>query len=187
MGQHRLGSEPTGEQRLPDSFAGHRISDRGSIADEHRAGSDQRDAADPRRDRPSLVWRLSNRVRSQRPSDVRSAEEIEPQLLHLADAVPSIAAYSEPDVRTTSSQRKGPRVSRQEVGLEPDDQIPRGPIADVAPVLTERMPLTEVVVDGQAQRLANRRPHAVRGDQVHGPNASALPVLVVYVKVDGVG
>src|SRR3546814_17013054 len=78
----------------------------------------------------------------------------------------TVALDAEADVRPAAGQREGPGVARQQVGLEPDEQLCGGAGADVCEVLPEGVPLAEVAGGAHAEVLAHRRPHPVGGDGV---------------------
>ncbi len=109
---------------------------------------------------------------AERLDDMWSPEELVPLLLHVADAPNPVALHAEADVDPTRRQREAPHVARQQVGLEPHDQTLRRRPGDVAGVLAESVPFAEVAGLADAQRLASRRPHPVRGDDVPGLDRS---------------
>ncbi len=166
--ENRFGRESPGDQRLADALAGHRVGHGGGIADEHRARSRQGDPSDSRRDGPGLVGLLRSGIGTEDVADVGAREEIGPQRLHVPHRVMAAPLYAEADVGPAVGEGERPRVPRQEVLLEPDDEFVAGAGTDVLEVLTEGMPFAPIALDGQAERLSHGRPHAVRGDEVLG-------------------
>ena len=186
IGQQRLGSESAGEDRLSDALAGHRVGDSSGVADEHGARPGQRHPPDSGGDRPGLVGPLRPGVRAECFANMWTVEKIRPERLHVANAVVLAASLDpEADVRPIALERERPGVAREKILFEPDDEFGGGPRADVLVVLPEGMPLAPVAVDRQAEELANRRPHAVGGDDVLGPERFVVEDEVGPVFVGG--
>ena len=164
--EHGLGRETPGEHCLTDAFARHRVGGPSGVTDEQGAIGRERRPIDPGWDRPRGVPILELDVGSQRLDDVRSTEQIGPQLLHVLHLQTATALDAEPDVRSSVGQREAPHVPGQQVGFEPDVEPLACRAGDVAGVLAEGVPLAEVARLGQAEQLPRRRPHAVGRDHV---------------------
>ena len=82
------------------------------------------------------------------------------------------AQDAEADVRPVAGERERPGVARQQIGLEPHVEPVGGGTGDVAHVLAEGVPFAEVAGLVDAERLADRAPHPVGGDDVARPNGA---------------
>ena len=173
--EDRFGGEPAGEQRLADAFAGHHVGRRRRrrrrTACVRRSSGDLVDAG---RDRPRGVAILELEAGRRAPRRCGVGWSRSSQMrLHRLDPAFAVAEHTEADVDATVGQRERPGVAGREVGLEPHVQLLGGRAGDVPGVLAEAVPLTEVARLAGAERLADRAPHAVGGDDVSRGDASA--------------
>ena len=126
----RFGRDPAGQQRLPDALAGHHVGCGGGVADEQDTRPDVSEISSIRAGIGQAVCRPSScEVGSERLDDVRTGEQVAPQLAHLLHPTSTVAQHAEPDVDPVAGQRERPGVARQQVFLEPHDQtLDAGPV-----------------------------------------------------------
>ena len=113
---------------------------------------------------------------------MRSLQQVDPLLLHVANPPSTVALHAEADVGPTSGKREAPHVPGQQVGLEPHDQsLGRRP-RDVAGVLAERVPLAEVAGLANSEGLAGGGPHPIGGDDI--PRRRCVPTPSTSISTD---
>ena len=120
----------------------------------------------------------------------RAAQQVPPAGPHVADLDLTTPQHPEADVGAAAGQRERPGVAGQEIRLEQDVEGVGAGRRHVTDVLTEGVPVAPVAGHGAAQRLAQRRPHAVGPDDVVGPYlapAAPQPQRHAAVVLDGVG
>ena len=71
-------------------------------------------------------------------------QKIAPRVVHELNALVACAQNSETNICSVARQWKGPCVSREEVVVKPHVQSASGTSGDIADVLAERMPFTEI-------------------------------------------
>ena len=118
-------------------------------------------------------WRPSGVARGPRAAAiVGTVEQPCPEIANVLAAAAAVAQHPEADVGPSVGQRERPGIPGQQVGVEPHDQLVGGRPADAADVLADGVPLAEVAVATDAQRLARRAPHPVGGDDVAGSDVA---------------
>ena len=162
--------EDAGEQRLADALAGHRVG--GARRRRRRTApgpARERDVVDARRDRPRLVRRLGLGVGPSTSRMCGRSRRSGHSAFMSCTARPCRRAGCRS--RRWRARRGAGTTTRSpgsRSGSNHTDSSRRGRGADVAEVLAERVPLAEVARLGGAERLAQRRPHAVGADRVAG-------------------
>ena len=168
----RLRRQSRRDHRLADSFSGHGVGGHCRVADEAHAALRQCGAVDPRRNGPGGVAILQLEADSEGLDHVRPQQQIVPLLLHVPHPPHAVALHAEAEVDPAAGQREAPHVARQQLGLEPDDQPFGSRAGDVAGVLAEGVPFTEVAGLTDTECLACRRPHSIGRDDVAGFDGS---------------
>ena len=166
--EDRLGREHAGEQRLADALAGQRVGGRRGVADEQRTAAAERCPVDAGRDRPGLVGRLGPGVGAEhRPR--RGAGRAAPATAASCPAATCRRRREDAEARRWRGRRAAGTTRRSRAAgrarTTRTAARPAGPV-DVGEVLAERVPLAEVARLAEPELLAQRRPHAVGGDDV---------------------
>ena len=165
-GNDRLSREASSEHGLADALAGHGVGGHCCVADEAHPAAGQRRPVDPGGNRPGGVSILQLETGTESFHDVRSLQQVDPLLLHIANPPSAIALHAEADIGPTSGEGEAPHVTGQQVGLEPNDEsLGRRP-RDVAGILAERVPLAEVAGLANSQGLAGGGPHSIGGNDI---------------------
>src|SRR5262249_22244205 len=145
-GDDRFGGEAAGEERLADALAGHHVGGHRRVTREQDALASERGGVDARRDRPRRMTALEDGGGTEGGAEVRAVEQAGPEVLHVLDPPPAVAQHAEADVGPPAGQRERPRVPREEVGVEPHEEVATGRAVDAPGVLAEGVPLAEVAL-----------------------------------------
>ena len=126
--------------------------------------------AEPGGDRPGPVRGLRLGFGAQQRPQAGPVEQVAPARPHVTDRDPGAAQHAEPDVGPTVADGERPGVARQQVLLEQHVQLLGRSRTDPAEVLAEGVPVAPVARAGQAGQAPQRRPDAVRADDVARPH-----------------